>query len=64
MHDTLLIGYDFIPEKDNAVLIIGRKRPDETIDIVNAFAGEEAKDLYQELYQKLIIKKEAKDDNS
>ena len=54
MTDILLVGYDFNTERDNAVLIIGRKRPNESVEIINAFEGDEAK----QLYQKLITKKE------
>ena len=52
LSDTLLVGVDF-SKKDNGVLIVGRKRPNESVDIINAFQGEEAK----ELYEKLITKK-------
>lgn len=49
MEDTLLVGLH------GDVLVIGRKRPNESIDIINAFKGEEA----VELYERLITKKEA-----
>ena len=53
--DTLLIGFDHRPfELDNTILIVGRKSKGEEIEIINAFQGEEAK----ELYQRLITKKE------
>ena len=52
LSDTLLVGVDF-SKKDKGVLIVGRKRPNESVDIINAFQGEEAK----ELYEKLITKK-------
>lgn len=52
--DSLLIGYDFTHGKDNTVLVVGRKRPNESVEVINAFQGEEAK----ELYLKLITKKE------
>lgn len=51
--DALIIGYDFSHGKDNTVLVIGRKRPNETVEIINAFQGEEA----EELYEKLVTKK-------
>jgi len=53
---SLIIGYDIDHPTDNAVLIVGRKRIDESIKIINAFQGEEA----TELYKKLITKKEDK----
>lgn len=54
MEDTLLISIDAHHGEDVAVLIVGRKRPNDAIEIVNAFQGEEA----IELYNKLITKKE------
>lgn len=49
--DTILIGYDQ-SENDNTVLIVGRKRPNQSVDIINAFQGDEAKDLYERLITK------------
>lgn len=49
---SLLIGFDIL-QRDNPLLIVGRKNKGQKIDIINAFSGEEAK----ELYQKLITKK-------
>ena len=53
LSDTLLVSISF-SDKDTGVLVIGRKRKNQSIDIVNAFQGEEALDLYN----KLITKKE------
>ena len=55
--DTILVSYDFTHGKDKSVLVVGRKQPKETVEIINAFMGEEA----EELYKKLITKKEKKD---
>lgn len=46
--DTFLVGVDFTKE-ENGVLIVGRKRMNESVDIINAFQGQEAWDLYQKL---------------
>ena len=54
--DTLLVGMDFSRGKDVGVLIIGRRKDNGTTDIVNAFQGEDAWDLYM----KLVTKKETK----
>ena len=51
---SLIIGYDFTNGIDNSVLIVGEKKPNRPIDIVNAFEGKEA----EELYKRLITKKE------
>ena len=51
--DCILVSVDFITE-DTGVLIVGRKNTRQNPDIINAFQGQEAWDLYQ----KLITKKE------
>lgn len=48
MNDTLLISIS------GDVLVIGRKRPNESVEIVNAFQGEEAKELYSKLVAKQV----------
>ena len=51
--DCILVSVDFTKE-DPGVLIVGRKNTRQNPDIINAFQGQEAWDLYQ----KLITKKE------
>ena len=53
INESLLVGVDFTNDEDTCILIVGRKRPDHSVDIVNAFQGKEA----EELYKKLIGKK-------
>lgn len=53
---SLIIGYDINHSTDNAVLIVGKKEPNQPIKVINAFQGEEA----IELYKRLITKKEDK----
>ena len=48
-NDTLLIGTDFSNGEDIGVLIVGRKRPNQSVEIINAFQGEEAAWMYQRL---------------
>ena len=50
--DTLLISIDFSNGEDNDVLVIGRKIPNDSVKIVNAFQGEEARKLYETLIKK------------
>lgn len=52
--ETLLVGFDSSNE-DNSVLIVGRKRPNNSLDIINAFQGEEAEELYKKLIT--VVKK-------
>ena len=53
LSDTLLASISF-SDKDTGVLIVGRKRKNQSIEIVNAFQGDEA----LELYKKLVTHKE------
>ena len=53
INESLLVGVDFTNDEDVGVLIVGRKRPNQSVDIINAFQGKEA----EELYNKLIGKK-------
>ena len=49
--DSILIGYDQ-RDGDNVVLIVGRKTPKQSVEVINAFQGEEAKELYERLITK------------
>lgn len=49
MVDSLIISIDTSNGKDNTVLIVGRKAVGQRVEIVNAFQGEEALDLYNRL---------------
>ncbi len=51
--DTLLVSIDLVPiNSDNLILIVGRKRPNQSVEIVNAFQGEDAIKLYKSLTTK------------
>jgi hypothetical protein len=52
MVDTILVGVDFANNGDTGVLIVGRKRMNQSVEIINAFQGEEAKELYKRLTTK------------
>lgn len=49
--DSILVSVDFDMKggPDTAVLIVGKKKKGEAVDIVNAFQGEEAMELYKKL---------------
>ena len=51
IHESLIIGVSFTSDKDNNVMIVGRKKND-VMSIVNAFQGEEAIELYNKLTTK------------
>ena len=45
---SLLVGYSF-SEDGNPVLIVGKKNPRQDVEVINAFEGEEAVELYKKL---------------
>ena len=47
--DSFLVGVDFTKNKDAGVLVVGHKRMNESADIINAFQGVEAWNLYKKL---------------
>lgn len=47
--DTILVSIDLSRNNENAVLVVGRKKPREAVDVINAFDGEEALELYKKL---------------
>ena len=49
LSDSLLIGFDRETPTSDPVLIVGRKRMNESVDIINAFEGKEALDIYEKL---------------
>lgn len=53
---SLIIGYDIDHTSDNKILVVGKRGPGDSVEIVNAFQGDEA----EELYNKLITKQENK----
>ena len=53
MVDSILVSVDFSNRYGTGVLIVGRKRMNQSVEIINAFQGDEAR----ELYEKLITKK-------
>ena len=53
---SLIIGYDISHTSDSKMLVIGKRGPSGFVEIVNAFQGDEA----EELYNKLITKQENK----
>ena len=58
-NDCILVSIDFSHGEDKTVLVVGRKAPNQSAVIINAFQGEEA----VELYNKLITKKEVSKDD-
>ena len=46
---SVIVAFDYKGDSDNAVLIVGEKKPKMDIHIINAFSGEEAKELWTKL---------------
>ena len=53
MVDSILVSIDFSNKNDTGVMVVGRKRMNQSVEIINAFQGDEAR----ELYEKLVTKK-------
>lgn len=49
MYGSLLVSFDFSKGKDTGVLLVGVKKSKQNIEIINAFQGEEAIDLFKRL---------------
>ena len=56
--DSVLVGFSVDPKKNTPVLIVGRKPKNKPVEVINAFEGEEA----QNLWNKLVVKKETGND--
>ena len=46
---SVIVAFDHKEDSDTAVLIVGRKNPKMDIQIINAFEGDEAKELWKKL---------------
>lgn len=56
MIDSVVVSVDFSNKNNTGVMLVGRKRMNQSMEIINAFQGDEAR----EIYEKLITKKEVK----
>lgn len=52
--DTLLVS--FSPK--TRIMLVGRKRRNQAVDIVSAFEGDEAERLYNSLLEKKVVESE------
>lgn len=53
--DTVLVSFDFTHGVDNSVLVVGRQLPRHSAEIINAFQGEEAYELWKKLTEKRVV---------
>lgn len=49
---SVIVAYDYKKDSDTAVLIVGQKESKMDVKIINAFQGEEAKELWKKLTTK------------
>lgn len=54
MVDCILVSYDNC-SNDEPILIVGRKRLNESVEVINAFGGDEAKELYEKLTKVEVV---------
>ena len=47
--DTILVSFARETPDSDPVLIVGRKRMNKSVEIINAFKGKEALDIYEKL---------------
>ena len=47
MVDSILVSVDFSNKNDTGVMVVGRKRMNQSVKIINAFQGDEARELYE-----------------
>lgn len=52
LKDSLLISIDILSGEDKALLIVGKKKLNKPVDIINAFEGEDAIQIYKMLITK------------
>ena len=54
LKDSLLISIDILSGEDKALLIVGKKKLNKPVDIINAFEGEDAIQIYKMLIMLII----------
>jgi hypothetical protein len=57
--DSLLIGFDFHRDEDEACLVVIRKASDGKCYVIKSFLGEEAKSVYKTLTSDVVPFEEA-----
>lgn len=60
LSDTVLVNFSRESPTSDPILIVGRKRKNQSVEIINAFQGDEAVELYNRL---TTVKKSEVDSN-
>lgn len=55
--DTILVSFNTCDSNGNELLLVGRKEPGKPVDVINAFQGKEAVELYNKLITKTELMK-------
>ena len=45
----VIVSWDFSKGEDIGVLLVGKKKPGKDVEIINAFQGEDAEEIYKKL---------------
>jgi hypothetical protein len=48
-HGAVIVSWDFSHGRDKDILLVGRKTPKADVEVINAFQGKEARDIYEKL---------------
>lgn len=48
-HGAFIVSWDFSHSDDKHILLVGRKTPKQDVEVINAFQGKEAHDIYEKL---------------
>ena len=46
---SVIVSWDFSKGEDVGVLLVGRQKPGRNVEIINAFQGEDAEEIYKKL---------------
>lgn len=46
---SVIVSWDFSHAYDKHILLVGMKQPGMDVEVINAFQGEEAHDIYEKL---------------
>ena len=49
MAESILVSYESSNGEDTAILLVGKKKPKKDVEIINAFKGKAAVDLWEQL---------------
>ena len=60
LSDTVLVSFNRESPDSDPILIVGRKRKNQSVEIINAFQGDKAVELYNRL---ITVKKSEGDSN-